>query len=90
MKYLKTYESDDLFNFEIGEHVICIYDNWPVESVTKNEKYIILEKRRFNGHNYYAISDINGKEIRRDNKLSFFGENVFSKIIDYNTSKYNL
>lgn len=91
MKAIKTYESfiDEYFKFNKGDKVICVNDTWPVENLIKGNEYIISERKRFNGRNFYSVLD-NEVLITNDNKTSFFGEKVFVTPLEYKASKYNI
>lgn len=91
MKHLKSYESltDSDFKFNKGDKVICSNGTWHIENLIKGNEYIIFERKRFNGRNFYSILD-NGVLITNKNKICFFGENVFVTPLEYNTNKYNI
>jgi hypothetical protein len=95
MKHLKTYESevDNDFKFNIGDVVICIKNTWPIENMKLGETYIVLDRKKYSGINYYGVSDTDGygiESILIPDELAFYGEKIFVTPLEYNADKYNI
>lgn len=85
MKYLKKYENSkkDTPNFEEGEYVICIDNEYSI--LTKGSRYLV--KKIFKNKNGY-VCKINGKLIGEN--LGTFSCDRFISEIKYYAKKYNL